>query len=321
MDYYEELGLTQSATPEEIRRAYKSLVRLLHPDQHQDPTLRCLAECQMKRLNEIVAVLTDPERRKAYEANLNLEVREAPERLGWLRFAGRHWIWGLLGALGLGGLLWYFGREAGGQRVVRPAPPAASSPQRPKLEPAPPPRPDRPRVREAPNLRRRPEPPPGETPAPEHPAGNPPSSLDPPPRPKEISVLPIVPVQAAPAPAAGFAGSWFYSRRQLDLAPDNLYPAEYIELVVTEAAGTLAGRYRARYRVPDRPISPEVAFQFAAQASQDTAQLLWTGSGVKGEGRMKLLSPDSLEVTWWATHLGRNLGLASGTAVLTRRKE
>jgi len=28
-----------------------------------------------------------------------------------------------------------------------------------------------------------------------------------------------------------------------------------------------------------------------------------------------------MEVTWWATHLGKNTGLASGTAVLIRRRE
>src|SRR5580700_6302662 len=32
MDYYEELGIDRSASPEEIRQAYKHLVRLLHPD-------------------------------------------------------------------------------------------------------------------------------------------------------------------------------------------------------------------------------------------------------------------------------------------------
>ena len=36
MDHYEELGLDRSASPEEIRQAYKRLVRLLHPDRCSD---------------------------------------------------------------------------------------------------------------------------------------------------------------------------------------------------------------------------------------------------------------------------------------------
>lgn len=67
MDYYEEFGIPRSASTEEIRRAYKSLVRLLHPDQIQDPDLKRLAEGQMKRINEIFAVLSDSDRRRAYD--------------------------------------------------------------------------------------------------------------------------------------------------------------------------------------------------------------------------------------------------------------
>src|SRR5258708_22866354 len=63
MTYYEELGLTESASVEEIRRAYKSLARLLHPDHQAEEQLRKAAELQMMRLNEILAMLTDPLRR------------------------------------------------------------------------------------------------------------------------------------------------------------------------------------------------------------------------------------------------------------------
>ena len=66
MNFYEEFGLSPSASAEEIAQAHKRLARLLHPDQLQDEDLRRLAECQMKRLNAIYAVLSDPQQRLAY---------------------------------------------------------------------------------------------------------------------------------------------------------------------------------------------------------------------------------------------------------------
>ena len=81
MTFYEELGITQRATDAEIRRAYKRLTLLLHPDQQQDPEMRSLAEGQMRRLNEMVAVLGDPEERRNYDLSLRanaLVVRQMP---------------------------------------------------------------------------------------------------------------------------------------------------------------------------------------------------------------------------------------------------
>ena len=71
MNYYEELGLTESASVEEIRRAYKSLARLLHPDHQREEQLRKVAGLQMRRLNEILAVLNDPLRREKYDASIH----------------------------------------------------------------------------------------------------------------------------------------------------------------------------------------------------------------------------------------------------------
>jgi curved DNA-binding protein CbpA len=59
MNYYRELGFPKTASAEEVRRAYRSLARLLHPEQQSDETLRRLAGIQLARLNDILA---DPDR-------------------------------------------------------------------------------------------------------------------------------------------------------------------------------------------------------------------------------------------------------------------
>jgi hypothetical protein len=101
-----------------------------------------------------------------------------------------------------------------------------------------------------------------------------------------------------------------------------MYSAEYVEAVIVAQRGTLRGRYRARYRVPDRPISAEVTFRFEGRHNPGTVEMPWTGAGgAKGDLKLKLLSRDKVELSWIATELGSQMGLASGTAVLTRRQE
>jgi curved DNA-binding protein CbpA len=70
MDYYEELGLRRTASIQEIRRTYKVLARLVHPDRQMDEQMRGMAQRQMQRLNEILATLTDEASRRAYDAAL-----------------------------------------------------------------------------------------------------------------------------------------------------------------------------------------------------------------------------------------------------------
>ncbi len=70
MDYYEELGVTPAATDQEIHRAYRRLVRLVHPDQQMDPAVKKLAEKQMIRLNQMHQTLLDPVRRRTYDHEL-----------------------------------------------------------------------------------------------------------------------------------------------------------------------------------------------------------------------------------------------------------
>jgi len=62
-DYYEVLGVSRTATAEELRRAYRRLAREYHPDVNKSPG----ADEKFKEINEAYEVLSDPERRAAYD--------------------------------------------------------------------------------------------------------------------------------------------------------------------------------------------------------------------------------------------------------------
>ncbi|KAK4441891.1 DnaJ domain-containing protein, partial [Podospora aff. communis PSN243] len=63
-DYYNTLGVSSSATPDEIRRAYLKLIRKMHPDKSGN-TPEATAATQ--RLTEAFQVLKDPAKRSAYD--------------------------------------------------------------------------------------------------------------------------------------------------------------------------------------------------------------------------------------------------------------
>src|SRR5207249_3713880 len=64
-DYYETLGVGRNATQDEIKKAYRKLARKHHPDVNpNDPS----AEEKFKALNEANEVLSDPEKRRRYDA-------------------------------------------------------------------------------------------------------------------------------------------------------------------------------------------------------------------------------------------------------------
>ncbi|HZY73135.1 MAG TPA: J domain-containing protein [Edaphobacter sp.] len=69
-DCYQYLGIKPTATADEIKRAYRKLAALLHPD-HQPSDLRPAAEARMKELNAAYALLRYPQRRAAYDAELS----------------------------------------------------------------------------------------------------------------------------------------------------------------------------------------------------------------------------------------------------------
>lgn len=63
-NYYEVLGVGKNASEDEIRAAYKKLVKQYHPDLHpNDPA----AAEKFKEINEANEVLSDKQKRAAYD--------------------------------------------------------------------------------------------------------------------------------------------------------------------------------------------------------------------------------------------------------------
>lgn len=62
-DYYDVLGVAENASEKDIRRAYRTLARELHPDTNSDP----VAEQRFKEVTAAHEVLGDAERRKEYD--------------------------------------------------------------------------------------------------------------------------------------------------------------------------------------------------------------------------------------------------------------
>ena len=63
-DYYDILGVTKKATPEEIKKAYRSLAMKYHPDRNQGDKA---AEGKFKEASEAYQVLSDTKKKSSYD--------------------------------------------------------------------------------------------------------------------------------------------------------------------------------------------------------------------------------------------------------------
>lgn len=93
-DFYKVLGIPETASAEEVKKAYRKLAQTHHPDANPD---KPEAENKFKEISEAYATLSDPEQRKEYD-----QVRRLASSGGFQGFAGQ-------GAGGYGGF--------GGQQV------------------------------------------------------------------------------------------------------------------------------------------------------------------------------------------------------------
>ena len=64
-DYYKILGVEKSATKDEISKAFRKLALKYHPDKNPNDKA---AEEKFKEITEAHEVLSDPEKRKKYDA-------------------------------------------------------------------------------------------------------------------------------------------------------------------------------------------------------------------------------------------------------------
>src|SRR2546425_13050449 len=70
--HYETLGIPKEASAERIKRSYRKLVKLYHPDQFPSRSMeQAEAEKRMRDINVAYSVLSKPLSRMRYDAKLN----------------------------------------------------------------------------------------------------------------------------------------------------------------------------------------------------------------------------------------------------------
>ena len=342
MTYYDELGVASNASPEEIRKAFHGVSRMLHPDLQPEGALRHLAEAQMKRLNEVVETLCHEDRRDAYDSALQTVPPAAlPPAVESLQLKTP--LPALVAGLVFGCLLMYFvsvitrPEFEAAERAVDEAPvmitsPGAATPGTAtpgtatpgtatpgssstsvKSQATVPPRRD---VLSSFGQDR--------SSAPEASASQ---VAAPPPLPAIESIIaipvasPLPAIDSAPQlapPLRPLSGIWLHAIDPKDKPARWAYAADYVELRLQETNGEIVGAYRSRYRVPNRVFQPEVAFRFRGPARGD--EFDWEGiGGTRGKIHIQLHGDNIMEASWKVADSGNVNGLASGSATLVRR--
>jgi hypothetical protein len=285
MDRYEELGLKRSASTAEIRKAYKKLALLLHPDRQDDPELRRLAELQMKRLNETVGPLMEAGGRAAAERDSDIAtpvppiivVRPpAPPERPWQQAFRAQSLWWFLAGAGMASLFWYSAMDH---------PPAPVRSEATAVE------------------------------ADSGATGDLAQRI----HELEQQVAELRKPERAPAPKGGpagnhsMAGAWIYQSRPL--GTDSTELPRSVNLQISQDGDVVRGEYSSS----GGGGKSGVAFHFEGNGAGAVARLPWTGAhGSNGEIELRLLRPNMLEARWWAYGTSTDLDETSSAAILRR---
>ena len=78
VNFYQVLGVGQSASADEIRSAYRDLVKRYHPDLFHAAGEKATATEKLRQINEAYAVLGNSERRQRYDQKFVQRPQPAP---------------------------------------------------------------------------------------------------------------------------------------------------------------------------------------------------------------------------------------------------
>lgn len=325
MTHYEELGVSPDAPAEEIRRAFRRTSRLLHPDLQSAPELRKAAEVQMRRLNEIVEMLCQPESRAAYDRSLStMSVSLAAPTHGIPTVPSSHTVHpSLIAGLAFGALgMFCWNIISSAPTVIEPVERVSSVPITPPTQAT--------ATRRVPirgSSKALPAPP-SESPtnvSPLSPVSSPSFSAAIQPLPE--SSEPAIPasnsesasasLSTSPAPSKPLEGVWLLFRDPNEKLGPGDFPAEFIELRLQQNGEKFSGVYRSRYRIPDRVSSPEVNFRF--EGTIHAQEFHWSGrGGSQGKVRITLNGANTMNLEWVAESRIPGSLLSEGSAKLVR---